>query len=132
MWLTVANLLTMGAEISPIVPSFVVANFQDELIRWVRAAELSCDRAALLVSGDPQVVVSVLMKLSGGTPKLAGQLNVDAFLDRRRAATTKRAARPWDGTCETRRPDSSRRGRAWRPRRGGARGPGGEKARDSA
>ena len=47
VWLTVANLLTMGAEISPIVPSFVVANFQDELMRWVRAAELSCDRAAL-------------------------------------------------------------------------------------
>lgn len=84
VWLTVANLLTMGAEISPIVPSFVVANFQDELMRWVRAAELSCDRAALLVSGDPQVVVSVLMKLSGGTPKLAGQLNVDAFLDQAR------------------------------------------------
>ena len=41
-------------------------------MRWVRAAELSCDRAALLVVGDPRVVVSVLMKLSGGCPKLAG------------------------------------------------------------
>jgi hypothetical protein len=53
-------------------------------MRWVRAAELSCDRAALLVAGDPKVVVSVLMKLSGGCPKLARQLNVDAFLDQAR------------------------------------------------
>ena len=57
---------------------------RDATRRWVRAAELSCDRAALLVAGDPRVVVSVLMKLSGGCPKLSGQLNVDAFLDQAR------------------------------------------------
>lgn len=84
VWLTVANLLTLGVEISPFTPSFLVGNLQDNLMRWVRAAELSCDRAALLVAGDPKVVVSVLMKLSGGCPKLAGQLNVDAFLDQAR------------------------------------------------
>ena len=84
VWLTVANLLTLGVEIAPLVPSFVVDNFRDGLMRWVRAAELSCDRAALLVAGDPRVVVSVLMKLSGGCPKLSGQLNVDAFLDQAR------------------------------------------------
>ena len=84
VWLTVANVLSMGIEISPLVPQFVVQNVQDELLRWSRAAELTCDRAALLVAGDTDVVVSVLMKLSGGTPKLAGQLNVDAFLDQAR------------------------------------------------
>jgi Zn-dependent protease with chaperone function len=84
VWLTVANLLTLGVEIAPLVPTFVVDNFRDNLMRWVRAAELSCDRAALLVAGDPKVVVSVLMKLSGGCPKLSGQLNVDAFLDQAR------------------------------------------------
>jgi hypothetical protein len=58
---------------------------QDELLRWSRAAELTCDRAALIVAGDPKVVVSVLMKLSGGSPKLANMLNVDAFLDQARS-----------------------------------------------
>jgi Zn-dependent protease with chaperone function len=71
VWLTVANLLSLGIEISPLVPQFVVSNVQDELLRWSRAAELTCDRAALIVAGDPKVVVSVLMKLSGGSPKLA-------------------------------------------------------------
>ena len=32
-------------------PCSWVANFQDNLMRWVRAAELTCDRAALLVAG---------------------------------------------------------------------------------
>ena len=85
VWLTVANLLSLGIEISPLVPAFVVDNVRDELLRWSRAAELTCDRAALLVAGDPRVVVSVLMKLSGGAPKLANMLNVDAFLDQARS-----------------------------------------------
>ena len=85
VWLTVANLLSLGIEISPLVPAFVVDNVRDELLRWSRAAELTCDRAALLVAGDPRVLVSVLMKLSGGSPKLANMLNVDAFLDQARS-----------------------------------------------
>ena len=85
VWLTVANLLSLGIEISPLVPAFVVDNVRDELLRWSRAAELTCDRAALLVAGDPRVVVSALMKLSGGAPKLANMLNVDAFLDQARS-----------------------------------------------
>ena len=49
--------------------------------RWLRAAELTCDRAALLVAQDPKIVISTLMKLAGGSPSLAAELNVDAFLE---------------------------------------------------
>jgi Zn-dependent protease with chaperone function len=55
------------------------------MLQWLRCAEFSCDRAALLVSQDPKTVISVLMKLSGGSPLLAPLLNVDAFLDQARA-----------------------------------------------
>ena len=84
VWLTVANLLTMGAEITPLVPvlrrrqfsgrTHALGSSRRTLVRPRRAPRL----------GRPDVVVSVLMKLSGGTPKLAGQLNVDAFLDQAR------------------------------------------------
>lgn len=30
---------------------------------------------------DPKVVISVLMKLAGGSPSFAGELNIDAFLE---------------------------------------------------
>jgi len=84
VWLTFANILTMGAYT---VPGFgMVAGFMEEqLYRWLRAAELTCDRAALLVVQDPKVVISVLMKLAGGCPSLADQLNVDAFLEQARS-----------------------------------------------
>nr|CAB3472606.1 unnamed protein product [Digitaria exilis] len=54
VWLTFANILTMGAYT---VPGFgMVAGFlEEQLYRWLRAAELTCDRAALLVVRDPKV-----------------------------------------------------------------------------
>lgn len=51
------------------------------MLRWLRAAELTCDRAALLVAQDRRVIISALMKLAGGSPSLANELNVDAFLE---------------------------------------------------
>ena len=53
---------------------------EEGLLRWLRAAELTCDRAALLVAQDHRVVISALMKLAGGSPKLNAELNVEAFL----------------------------------------------------
>jgi len=47
---------------------------------WDRASELTGDRASLLVVRKPHVVLSSLMKLAGGTPKILHQLSVDAFI----------------------------------------------------
>lgn len=46
------------------------------LLRWSRAAELSCDRAALLVVGDPEVVASAMSKIAGGSRRFADELSV--------------------------------------------------------
>lgn len=54
---------------------------EEAFMRWLRAAELTCDRAALLVAQDARVVISALMKLAGGSPAFANELNVDAFLE---------------------------------------------------
>jgi Zn-dependent protease with chaperone function len=47
------------------------------LLEWARAAELSSDRAAALVMGDPLAPCRVLMRLAGGA--LPG-MSLDAFL----------------------------------------------------
>jgi Zn-dependent protease with chaperone function len=47
------------------------------LLEWARAAEMSSDRAAALVMGDPLVPCHMLMRLAGGA--LPG-MNFDAFL----------------------------------------------------
>lgn len=78
VWLTIANLLASGAL--SLLPGLSDA-VTEGLLRWLRAAELTCDRAALLVAQDPRIVVSALMKLAGGSPSLSKELNIDAFLE---------------------------------------------------
>ncbi|KAJ6846096.1 uncharacterized protein M6B38_278635 [Iris pallida] len=85
IWLTFGNILALGAYGVPGLGGFIAQIMEEQLYRWVRAAELTCDRAALLVAQDPKVVMSVLMKLAGGCPSLSDQLNVDAFLEQARS-----------------------------------------------
>jgi Zn-dependent protease with chaperone function len=85
VYLTPVNLLVLAAAIVPNVGAFVAQAIQAQLLEWVRCAEFTCDRAALLATQDPKVVMSVLMKLAGGSPTLAPQLNLDAFIDQARA-----------------------------------------------
>ena len=85
VYLTLANLIVLAAgQISPI-GGLMVQNLQAQLLEWLRCAEFTCDRAALLATQDSNVVISVLMKLAGGSPTLAPQLNIKAFLDQARA-----------------------------------------------
>ncbi|CAL1391423.1 unnamed protein product [Linum trigynum] len=85
VWLTFANILMLGAYTVPGIGGMIAQSLEEQLFRWIRSAELTCDRAALLVAQDPKVVISLLMKLCGGSPSLADQLNVDAFLEQARS-----------------------------------------------
>ena len=85
VYLTMANIIVLGANLLPLWGSVIAQSLQERMLEWLRCAEFSCDRAALLVAQDPKVVMSVLMKLAGGSPTLAPQLNLDAFIDQARA-----------------------------------------------
>jgi Zn-dependent protease with chaperone function len=50
------------------------------LYEWYRCAELTADRAALLCAQDIEPARSTLMKLAGGTTRLAGEMDPDEFL----------------------------------------------------
>jgi hypothetical protein len=49
------------------------------LLEWQRKAEFSCDRAGLLAVQDPNVVMSGLMKLAGGS-ETKYEMDLDAFI----------------------------------------------------
>ncbi|AFY45099.1 M48 family metallopeptidase [Nostoc sp. PCC 7107] len=85
VYLTPVNLLILAAAIVPNVGNLLAQAIQTQLLEWVRCAEFTCDRAALLATQNPKVVMSVLMKLAGGSPTLAPKLNLDAFVDQARA-----------------------------------------------
>lgn len=48
------------------------------LLEWSRRSELSCDRAALLATQDPQIVMGALMRIAGGSR--GEDLDLDAFI----------------------------------------------------
>ena len=85
VYLTMVNLIVLAANMLPPWGTVLAQSLQDQMLQWVRCAEFSCDRAALLAIQDPKVVMSVLMKLAGGSPTLAPQLNLDAFIEQAKA-----------------------------------------------
>ncbi|MDJ0795820.1 MAG: M48 family metallopeptidase [Calothrix sp. MO_167.B12] len=85
VYLTPVNLLILAAATMPNIGGILAQAIQNQLLEWVRCAEFTCDRAALLVAQNPKVIMSVLMKLAGGSPSLSPQLNLDAFIAQARA-----------------------------------------------
>jgi Zn-dependent protease with chaperone function len=70
-------LLRLSASL-PVLAGLPLVPIRYALLEWFRAAELSCDRAAALLTRDPQAVCRTLMVLTAGAA--AEQLNLDAFL----------------------------------------------------
>lgn len=85
VYLTLANLLVLAAGQLPSWGGAIAQSLQAQLMEWVRCAEFTCDRAALLATQDAKIMAAVLMKLAGGSPSLMNQLNLDAFLAQARA-----------------------------------------------
>ena len=85
VYLTMANIMVLAANLLPGWGTVLARSMQEQMLRWVRCAEFSCDRAALLATQNPKAVMSVLMKLAGGSPSLAPQLNLEAFIEQARA-----------------------------------------------
>ena len=90
LYLTAARLIEAlaNASLARLIPGadiikfLISAGISGSLLAWARKAELSCDRAALLVTQDPHVIGRTMMKLCGGT--FASKIDYDLFLEQAR------------------------------------------------
>lgn len=90
LYLTAARLMealanASAAKLIPgseIIKFILAAGINSALLAWARRAELSCDRAALLVTQDPHVIGRTMMKLAGGT--FASKIDYEQFLEQGR------------------------------------------------
>lgn len=90
LYLTAARLMEALANASAarlipgseIIKFIISAGINSALLAWARRAELSCDRAGLLVVQDPHVIGRVMMKLAGGTS--ASKMDYEQFLEQGR------------------------------------------------
>jgi Zn-dependent protease with chaperone function len=80
--LALATIPVASLPIAAILKELLTATMRGALLAWMRRAELSCDRAALLVTQNPHVIGKTMMKLAGGT--FASQINYDLFLEQAR------------------------------------------------
>ena len=72
-------LLQMGTSVRlPIIAGLPLMAVRSALLEWSRAAELSCDRGAALVTRDPEAVCRTLMILAAG--HAADELDLDQFM----------------------------------------------------
>lgn len=89
LYLTAARLIeaiTKGTLMvvpgSEIIKFLISAGISSALLAWARRAELSCDRAALLVTQNPHAIGRTMMQLGGGT--MASKIDYDEFLEQGR------------------------------------------------
>ena len=73
-----ANAALVAAPLGLLIKELLTLTMRYALLAWARRAELSCDRAALLVTQDPDVVGRTMMKLAGGT--FASKVDYQQFL----------------------------------------------------
>src|SRR5215210_1648254 len=78
----IANGALAATAIAKIALELLSMTMRSALLAWARRAELSCDRAALLVTQDPHVIGRTMMKLAGGT--FASKMDYDQFLEQGR------------------------------------------------
>lgn len=72
-------LVMMGTSVRlPIVAGLPLMAVRQALLEWSRAAEMSCDRAAALVTRDPEAVCRTLMILAAGAE--AESLDLSQFM----------------------------------------------------
>lgn len=78
LYVTALNILLSASGGLPLGLGLPIRAVRAVLLEWSRAAELSCDRAAILAVRDPQIVCRALMVIAGGLS--ADRLNLDAFM----------------------------------------------------
>jgi Zn-dependent protease with chaperone function len=74
------------SQLSGVVPGLGVAAFTLKLplFDWYRKADLTADRAALLVMRDIDPVVKMIGKIAGGSGRLAQQISLESLLEQAR------------------------------------------------
>jgi Zn-dependent protease with chaperone function len=77
-----ANAAIVAAPLAMLIKQLLTLTMRYALLAWARRAELSCDRAALLVTQDPHVVGRTMMQLAGGT--FASKVDYEEFLEQGR------------------------------------------------
>lgn len=80
MGIWVKNAASQLSEMTFGLGNFVSSGLIYAFYEWRRKAELSSDRAALLVTDDLDIVMQTMMKISGGSAKYSHECSIHEFI----------------------------------------------------
>ncbi len=96
---TIAQIiLLVGIGNLPFLAGVAILPFQLALLEWYRKSEFSSDRASLLGTQDPDLVLTTFMKLAGGR-EFGDKLDLAAFKEQSKEYETDGSA--WDSVLKT-------------------------------
>ena len=76
----IGYVLTLVGDMTLGIGRIVGMSLESALLEWDRKAEFTADRAGALVAQDSQVMLSLMMKLAGGTLFQRDQMDANEFL----------------------------------------------------
>jgi Zn-dependent protease with chaperone function len=76
----ISLLLTIVGDMTLGIGRLVGRALEATLLEWDRMSEFTADRSALMVVQEPQIMLSLMMKLAGGTLFQRDQMNANEFL----------------------------------------------------
>jgi len=80
MALCIQLLLTIVGDMTLGIGRLIGRSLEATLLEWYRKSEFTSDRAALLVTQDPNVMLSLMMKFAGATLFQRNQMDAQEFL----------------------------------------------------
>ena len=93
LYRTLAFLLARGVQFATAflgLGNLVLGPLKAILFKWYQMSELSADRGELIATGSLGTHVRTQMMLAGGSPKLASELDIAAFIDQAHEAEAMR------------------------------------------
>ena len=96
---TVADIIKNCAEALGVLGSLVIP-VQLALFYWYRMSELSCDRAAAIIT-SPEIVSSTMARLSGGPKSITQEINFEEWAKQADAYERIRQENAWNKTLQT-------------------------------
>ena len=96
---TVANIIRSGAESLGLLGKMAIP-IQFALFYWYRMSELSCDRAAALVT-SPDIVSSTMARLAGGPKSITQNINFEEWAKQADEYEKIRQNGMWNKTLQT-------------------------------
>lgn len=98
---TMGRMLLSGGASMFGIPALLTEALSAAMSWWMRCSEFSCDRAAAIVTGGPNAVIDVMLRLAGASDKLGLTIDREEFMNQASEYKSYVGTSTWNKILET-------------------------------